>query len=80
MRSTLLRSIALKGVDNDGDTVAGIPPDGVADGEGHHRSPGLDSDPATGIDPAGPPDGAIDITDVLAVLAQAFVVDCSGAP
>ncbi|MDH5201311.1 MAG: hypothetical protein OEW93_10515, partial [Candidatus Bathyarchaeota archaeon] len=69
-----------KGVDTDGDTVADIPPDGVPDGRDYDRTPGLDPDPVTGIDPAGPPNGVIDIGDVLAVLAQAFVVDCSGPP
>jgi len=42
------------------------------------RSPGAGPDGVTGIDPAGAPNGVVDIGDVLATLAQAFVVDCSG--
>ena len=42
----------------------------------YDRSPGLGPDPVTGIDPAGAPNGKVDMTDVLAALAQAFVVDC----
>ncbi len=67
-----------KGIDTNGDTVADIPPDGVADGIEYDRSPGLGPDPETGIDPAGPPNSAIDMSDVGAVLAQTFVVGCSG--
>jgi hypothetical protein len=44
----------------------------------YDRSPGLGPDPVTGKDPAGPPNGVVDIGDVLGTLAQAFVVDCSG--
>ncbi len=69
-----------KGIDMDADTVADIPPDGVPDGIEYDRSSGLGPDPQTGKDPAGPPDDTIDISDVLAVLAQAFAVDCSGQP
>lgn len=67
-----------KGVDTDGDTVADIPPDSVDDGLSYDRSPG--DPPVNGFDPAGPPNGVIDMGDVLAVLAQAYVVDCSGLP
>ncbi len=45
----------------------------------YDRSAGADPDPVTGIDPAGPPDGAIDVGDVLAAVAQ-FGLDCSGGP
>ncbi len=69
-----------KGADVDGDTVADTPPDGVPDGREYDRSPGLGPDPVTGIDPAGEPNGVIDIADVLAALAQAFAVDCSDGP
>ena len=69
-----------KGIDTDGDTMTDVPPDGVPDGRDYDRSPGLDADPVTGIDPAGPPNSVIDIGDVLVVLAQAFVVDCSAGP
>ena len=69
-----------KGVDTDGDTAADIPPDSVDDGVSYDRSPGPDPDPVTGIDPAGPPNAVIDIGDVLAALAQAFLVDCSQPP
>ncbi len=65
-----------KGNDTDGDTVADVPPDSVPDGLGYDRSPGQGVDPVTGIDPAGPPDGVVDVRDFLAVLAQ-FGVDCS---
>ena len=68
----------VKGVDLDGDTDDDAPySHGIPEGEKYDRSPGLGPDPVTGIDPCGRPDLVIDIRDVLAVLAQAFVVDCS---
>jgi hypothetical protein len=72
----------IKGVDLNGDSVNDILPPfhPIEEGQKYDRSPGLGPDPITGIDPAGPPNGTIDIGDVLATLAQAFVVDCSGAP
>ena len=71
----------VKGVDLDGDSTddAGTSHN-IPEGQKYDRSPGLGPDPVTGIDPAGPPDEVIDIRDVLATLAQAFVVDCSGVP
>ena len=63
-----------KGVDTDGDTLADIPPDGVPDGRGYDRLSGAEPNPPW---EAGPPDGVIDMRDVLAVLAQ-FGLDCSG--
>jgi hypothetical protein len=54
--------------------------DTTPDGRDYDRSPGAGPDPVTGIDPAGEPNGSIDIGDVLGALAQAFVVDCSGPP
>jgi hypothetical protein len=73
---------AIKGVDLDGDTDSDIPPPPppIEEGLKYDRSSAMGLDPATGIVPAGPPNGVIDISDVLAVLAQAFVVDCSGEP
>lgn len=53
-----------KGVDTDGDTAADIPPDGVPDGQGYDRSPAWPSSFS------GPPDNAISMGDVLAVLLQ----------
>ena len=44
----------------------------------YDRSPGLPA--GGGVDPAGAPNGVIDIGDVLAALSQAFVVDCSAGP
>ncbi len=71
-----------KGVDNNGDTVADIAPDGVADGLDYDRSAGLPDPDGSGplVDPAGEPNGNIDISDVLAVLAQSFIVDCTIEP
>jgi parallel beta-helix repeat protein len=46
----------------------------------YDRSPGLGPDPTTGKDPVGPPNGVVNMVDVLAVLAQAFQVVCSGPP
>jgi hypothetical protein len=66
-----------KGVDTNGDTVADILPNGIPDGAEYDRSPGAQPNPPWD---AGPPNGVIDIGDVLGVLAQAFVVDCSGPP
>ncbi len=66
-----------KGVDTDGDTVADIPPDGVPDGRDYDRSASAEPNPPW---EAGEPNGIVDIGDVLAVLAQAFAVDCSGPP
>jgi hypothetical protein len=69
----------VKGVDLDGDTDDDAPySHGIPEGQKYDRSAGLGPDPVTGIDPAGPPDNVVDIRDVLAILAQAFVVDCSG--
>jgi hypothetical protein len=65
-----------KGVDTDGDTAANIPPDGVPDGRSYDRTPSPPPNPP--LD-AGPPDGAIDISDVLVALAQVGL-DCSGPP
>jgi hypothetical protein len=64
-------------VDLDGDTVLDVP---LVVGVQYDRSPGLPPDPVTGIDPVGPPDGVIDMFDVLMVASQAFKVDCSGPP
>jgi hypothetical protein len=72
----------VKGVDLDGDTGNDIPPplQPIKEGLKYDRSPGPGPDPATGIDPAGPPDGTIDLRDLLATVAQAFVVDCISPP
>jgi hypothetical protein len=67
-----------KGVDTNGDTTADIPPDGLEDGLGYDRSPGLP--PSGGADPAGEPNGVVDIGDVLAALAQAYLADCTLPP
>jgi hypothetical protein len=70
---------SVKGMDIDGDSTDDVGTShGIREGQKYDRSPGLGPDPVTGIDPAGPPDGIIDVRDVLAVLAQAFVIDCSG--
>ncbi len=62
--------------------VPGAPPPNPYEGDGvaYDRTPGLGPDPVTGIDPTGEPNGYVDIADVLAVLAQAFVVDCTAGP
>ncbi|MFX1243308.1 MAG: hypothetical protein ACFFA7_18850, partial [Promethearchaeota archaeon] len=52
---------------------------GDPDGKDYDRTPGLSAAPG-GVDPAGAPNMIVDIGDVLAALAQAFVVDCSAAP
>jgi hypothetical protein len=51
--------------------------DTVVDGRDYDRSAGAEPSPPWD---AGPPDDVVDIRDVLAALAQAFVVDCSGPP
>ncbi len=70
---------SLKGWDLDGDSSddIGAPP-GIEEGLKYDRSPGLPPSTDTGLDPAGPPNGAIDMADVLAVAAQAFAIDCTG--
>ncbi len=70
---------SIKGWDGDGDSVNDADPiHDIEEGQKYDRSPGLGPSGDTGKDPAGAPNGSIDIGDVLAVLAQAFVVDCSG--
>jgi hypothetical protein len=69
----------IKGWDGDGDSVNDADPvHDIPEGLKYDRTAGPGPDPQTGIYPCGPPDGAIDIRDVLAVIAQAFVVDCTG--
>jgi hypothetical protein len=68
----------VKGVDLDGDTDDDAAySHGIPEGVKYDRTAGLDPDPETGVDPSGPPDDVIDIRDMLAVLAQSFVVSCS---
>jgi hypothetical protein len=73
---------SIKGVDLDGDTDNDIPEPlhQIEEGQKYDRSYGAGPDPITGIYPAGPPNGSVDISDVLAVLAQVFRVNCVGAP
>jgi uncharacterized repeat protein (TIGR01451 family) len=66
-----------KGVDTNGDTTADIPPDGIDDGVSYDRSLSPLPNPPWG---AGPPNGVVNMIDVLAVLAQSFTVDCSQPP
>jgi hypothetical protein len=69
----------VKGVDLNGDSTDDVGTShNIKEGVKYDRSAGLGPDPVTGIDPAGPPNDVVDIRDVLATLAQAFVVDCSG--
>ncbi len=69
---------SIKGWDGDGDSVNDASPiHDIEEGLKYDRSPGLGPSGDTGIDPAGAPNGAIDIGDVLAALAQAFQVDCT---
>ncbi len=69
---------SIKGWDGDGDSVNDASPvQDIEEGLKYDRSPGLGPSGDTGKDPAGAPNGSIDIGDVLAVLAQAFVVDCT---
>jgi hypothetical protein len=71
----------IKGVDLDGDTDDDAPySHGIEEGLKYDRSAGLGPDPVTGKDPAGPPNGVINMVDVLAALAQAFQVNCTAAP
>jgi hypothetical protein len=72
----------IKGVDLNGDSVNDIMPPlhPIEEGQKYDRSPGLGPDPVTKIDPAGPPNGKVDMADVLAALAQAFVVNCIAGP
>jgi hypothetical protein len=68
---------SIKGVDMDGDTDDDAPySHGIEEGLKYDRSAGLGPD--GGKDPAGPPNGVINMVDVLAALAQAFQVNCSG--
>jgi hypothetical protein len=66
-----------KGVDTNGDTVADIPPDGVADGLAYDRTVSAEPNPPWD---AGPPNGVVNMIDVGAAMAQVFVVNCSGPP
>jgi hypothetical protein len=50
--------------------------DKVKDGRGYDRTPGAEPNPPWDV---GPPDGAVSMDDVLAVLAQVGL-DCSGPP
>ncbi len=72
---------SLKDGDWTGPTV--MYPDGSLDdddaGRRYDRSAG-DLPTPHGFDPAGPPNGSVDIGDVLAVVAQAFAIDCPGPP
>ncbi len=69
---------SIKGWDGDGDSVNDANPiHDIEEGLKYDRSPGLGPSTDTGVDPAGPPDGVIDIRDVLATIAQTFLVDCS---
>ncbi len=69
---------SIKGWDGDGDSVNDASPiHDIEEGLKYDRSPGLGPSGDTGVDPAGPPNGVIDTGDVLAALAQAFLVDCS---
>jgi hypothetical protein len=69
----------VKGVDLNGDSTDDVGTShNIMEGLKYDRHAGVGPDPVTGIYPAGPPDGVVDIRDVLATLAQAFVVDCSG--
>jgi hypothetical protein len=65
-----------KGSDTNGDTVADIAPDGVADGLEYDRSPSAEPNPPWNT---GAPSNVVDITDILAVLSQ-FGLDCTGVP
>jgi hypothetical protein len=65
---------SLKDGDWNGDTVVD---ESDRVGLRYDRSPGLEPNPPWD---AGPPNGVVDIGDVLAALKQAFVVDCSGPP
>jgi len=60
-----------KGVDTNGDTVWDIAPDGVDDGLSYDRSAAPPF--------SGPPNGVVDMGDVLAALIQ-FGHDCTSAP
>ena len=73
---------SIKGVDTNADSVNDIPEPlhQIEEGQKYDRSYGAGPDPITGIYPAGPPNGVVDIPDVLAVLAQVFRVNCVGAP
>jgi hypothetical protein len=68
----------IKGVDMDGDTDNDILPPlhAIEEGLKYDRSPSAAPNPPW---EAGPPNGVIDISDVLGVLAQSGL-DCSGAP
>jgi hypothetical protein len=71
----------VKGADLNGDTVddTGLAHP-IKEGLKYDRTAGLDPDPVTLKDPAGPPNGVVNMIDVGVVLAQSFVVDCSGPP
>ena len=51
--------------------------DGAEDGIGYDRTTSLPPNPPWD---AGAPNGIIEMSDVLMVLAQSLVVDCSGPP
>jgi hypothetical protein len=68
----------IKGVDLDGDTDNDVPPPlhDIEEGVKYDRSPSAEPNPPWG---AGPPDGAVNMQDVLAVIAQIGLA-CTGTP
>lgn len=61
----------------------GVDYDSDKDGDGNEDGISFDRSTSPSPNPpwdAGPPNGIIDMSDVLAALAQSFVVDCSGPP
>lgn len=68
----------IKGVDLDGDSVDDVgTSEGMEEGLKFDRSPGSEPNPPWD---AGPPDGIIDMGDVVGILAQVFIVDCVRPP
>jgi hypothetical protein len=82
MNANMVDYDSIKGVDLNGDTSNDIMPPlhAIEEGQKYDRSAGLGPDPVTGKDPAGPPNGVVNMIDVLAALAQSFQVNCTGAP
>jgi hypothetical protein len=80
MNANMVDYDTIKGVDLNGDTSddTGLA-HAIKAGTKYDRSAGLGPDPVTLKDPVGPPNGVVNMVDVLAALAQSFQINCSGA-
>jgi hypothetical protein len=78
MNANMVDYDTIKGVDLNGDTSddTGLAHDALKAGTKYDRSAGLGPE-LGGKDPVGPPNGVVNMVDVLATLAQSFQVNCS---